>query len=231
LYNPATGDLFPQHFDHSELDRVLARCVTPRGIDYTVLKKNVHLKNFLKQASKVYKKELEAFPREEQIAFWINVYNATVLKWVAEKFPVKSVKDIKGFFNKKKVKIAGKAFTLNDLRNYLLEDFKEKRVLFALVSGTKSSPPLRREAYCGRLLDRQLDDNLAPFLNNPANLYVTEVGVLLSPVLEPLEKEGTLRDFLKGISGFLPPDISKSLMGEKKEIKFMRYDWGLNAAE
>jgi hypothetical protein len=232
LYSPKSGDLIPQHFDHTDLDRVLAECVTAKGIDYSVLKKNAHLKGFIKKASKVDKKELEALSREEQIAFWINLYNATVLRRVAEKYPVKSVKEIKGLFDKEKLKVAGKAFTLNGLQDYLLgKDFQENRVLFALVSGTKSSPPLRKEAYCGRLLEKQLEEDLKSFLSQPANLYATEAGILLSPVLEPLAKRGTLRDFLNKAGSSLPPNVSKSLADGKKEVKFMEYDWGVNTGE
>jgi hypothetical protein len=231
LYDWKHKELTPQHFDHSDLDKVLAVCVAEDGVDYSILKKDANLEEFLKKASKMDKLELAALSREEQIAFWIDVYNATVLKRVAEKFPIKSVKEIKGFFDKEKLKAAGKAFTLDELKNYLLENFKEKRVLFALVPGTKSSPPLRREAYCGRLLEWQLDDDLKCFLNDPANLYVTKAGILLSPVLEPLEKEGTLRDFLISGSSSLPQDATKALMDKKKEIKFIEYDWALNSAE
>lgn len=232
LYSPKSGDLVPQHFDHTDLDKALAECVTAKGINYSVLKKNAHLAGFIKKASKMDKKELEALSREEQIAFWINLYNATILRRVAAKYPVKSVKEIKGLFDKEKLKVAGQAFTLNGLQDYLLgKDFQENRVLFALVSGTKSSPSLRKEAYCGRLLERQLEEDLKSFLSQPANLYATEAGILLSPVLEPLAKRGTLRDFLNKAGSSLPPNVSKSLADGKKEVKFMEYDWGVNAGE
>lgn len=233
-YNPKSGDLIPQHFDHSDLDKALASCVTAKGIDYSVLKKSAPLEEFLAKASSIDEKELQALSREEQIAFWINVYNATVLQRVAERYPIKSVKEIKGFFDSQKLKAAGKKLTLNDLQNYLLGmDYQENRVLFALVSGTKSSPPLRKEAYCGKLLEGQLEDNLKSFLNQPANLSVSDNGILLSPVLEPLAKGGSLRSFLEriSISGSIPQDISKALMDNQKNIKFLEYDWGLNIAE
>ncbi|HHT9153447.1 MAG TPA: DUF547 domain-containing protein, partial [Candidatus Hypogeohydataceae bacterium YC40] len=208
MYNPKSGGLIPQHFDHSALDKVLANCLTAKGVNYTVLKKNPDLQEFFKTVSYVYKEDLEALPREEQIAFWIDVYNATVLKRVGEKYPIKGVKEIKGFFDKDKLKVAGKAFTLNDLQNYLLDDLKEPKALFALVSGTKSSPPLRKEAYCGRYLEKQLNDDTKTFLNSPANLYVTEAGILLSPILEPLAKRGLLRAFLNSLSDLLPSGVS-----------------------
>ena len=231
-YDHKHKELTPQHFDHLDLDMALASCVTAKGIKYSALKKDVHLEEFLTKASKLHKLELADLPREEQIAFWINVYNATVLRRVANKYPVKSVKEIKGLFDKEKLKVAGQAFTLNGLQDYLLgKDFQENRVLFALVSGTKSSPPLRKEAYCGRLLERQLEEDLKSFLSQPANLYATEAGILLSPVLEPLAKRGTLRDFLNKAGSSLPPNVSKSLADGEKEGKFMEYDWGVNAGE
>ncbi|MBI5125356.1 MAG: DUF547 domain-containing protein [Planctomycetes bacterium] len=231
-YDHKHKELIPQHFDHLDLDMALASCVTAKGIKYSALKKDVHLGEFLTKAAKLDKLELAALPREEQIAFWINVYNATVLRRVAEKYPVKSVKEIKGLFGEEKLKAAGKTLTLNELQDYLLgKDFQENRVLFALVSGTRSSPPLRKEAYCGRLLERQLEEDLKSFLSQPANLYATEAGILLSPVLEPLAKRGTLRDFLNKAGSSLPPNVSKSLADGQKEVKFMEYDWGVNAGE
>jgi len=231
-YDHKHKELSPQHFDHSDLDVALASCVTAKGIKYSALKKDIHLEEFLTKASKLHKLELADLPREEQIAFWINVYNATVLRRVAEKYPVKSVKEIKGLFDKEKLKAGGKSLPLDELRDYLLGgDFKEPRVLFALVPGTKSSPSLRKEAYCGRLLERQLEEDLKSFLSQPANLYATEAGVLLSPVLEPLAKRGTLLDFLNKAGSSLPPNVSKSLADGEKEVKFMEYDWGVNAGE
>ncbi len=231
LYDQKHKELTPRHFDHSDLDKALAICVTARGINYSILKKDAHLEEFLRKATRLDKLEIEALPREEQIAFWINAYNAMVLKRVAEKFPVKNARELKGLFDKEKFKFAGKTLTLNEIRDYLLENFKEKRVLFALVSGTKSSPILREEAYCGRFLERQLEDDVKVFLSDPANFYVTKGGILLSPVFEPLEKEGALRDFLNSFNDFLPQDVSNALMDKKKEIKFIEYDWGLNASE
>ena len=231
-YDHKHKELSPQHFDHSDLDVALASCVTAKGIKYSALKKDIHLEEFLTKASKLHKLELADLPREEQIAFWINVYNATVLRRVAEKYPVKSVKEIKGLFDKEKLKAGGKSLPLDELRDYLLGgDFKEPRVLFALVPGTKSSASLRKEAYCGRLLERQLEEDLKSFLSQPANLYATEAGVLLSPVLEPLAKRGTLLDFLNKAGSSLPPNVSKSLADGEKEVKFMEYDWGVNAGE
>ncbi len=236
LYDPKSGELIPQQFDHSDLDKVLAVCVTDRGVNYPVLKKNADLEEFLKKASWVDKKELEALPREERVAFWINLYNATVLKRVANRYPIKSVKEIKGFFDKEKIKLAGRSLTLNDIRGSLVgKDYQEGRALFALVSGTRSSPPLRKEAYCGRLLESQLEEDLKSFLNHPANLYATEAGILISPILEPItggkDKSQPVRDFLRKFSSSLPPAVSKALMDEKKEIKFIEYDWGLNTGE
>ncbi len=228
LYNPKSGEILPQHFDHSDLDKVLATCLTDNGINYSPLKKNADLDEFLKKASWVAKNELAAFPQEEQTAFWINLHNAIVLKRVADKYPVKSIKDIKGLFDRETFKVAGEKLTLNDIRNRLIsKNPQENMALLALFTAAKSSPPLRKEPYCGRFLQKQLEENLSTFLLNPANLYATEAGILASPVLEPLEKEGVLRDFLKSIGSLLPENLLKGLEDSQKEIKFTEYDWGL----
>ena len=53
--------------------------------------------------------------REDQLALWINAYNACVVKGVLDHYPIRSVKDVKGFFDRLPCEAAGFSLTLNEI--------------------------------------------------------------------------------------------------------------------
>ncbi|MFQ5863061.1 MAG: DUF547 domain-containing protein, partial [Candidatus Brocadiales bacterium] len=167
-YDAEKGALYPAQFDHSDLDKLLKESVTNGKVDYAVIKDTPHLKRFLKKIAKIKKGELESFSREEQLAFWINAYNAIMLKVLADNYPDGSAESIAKTVGKKKFKVARKKLTLGQIRDNILRDtFKDDRVDFSLVSTSWDSPVPRAEAYCGRLLEYQLDEAARNFINKP----------------------------------------------------------------
>lgn len=163
LYN--SGALYIAQFDHSDLDRLLARAVTNGKIDYTVVKDTPHLKRFLKKVAKLDEDVLDAFPREEQLAFWINAHNAIMLWVMADNLPEMDPESIARTIEQKRFKVAGNKLTLAQMRDDILRDtFSDDRVEFAMLSTFANPHGLRGEAYCGRLLDAQLDEAARDFL-------------------------------------------------------------------
>src|SRR5262249_17959447 len=77
----------------------------------------------------------------ERKAFFINAYNAMAIAIVFERYPVKSIRDIDGAFDKIRKRIAGEMMTLDDVENRL-RAMKDARIHFAIVCASKSCPPL-----------------------------------------------------------------------------------------
>ncbi len=121
------------------------------------------------------------FPaKQAQLAFWINAYNACVIKGVLDYYPIKSVKDVKGFFDKIRYKVAGESLTLNEIeaKGRALGDW---RIHFAIVCASSSCPFLRSEAYVADRLDDQLADQVRHFLADPSRgLRLDGQGPLVS---------------------------------------------------
>ena len=67
---------------------------------------------------------LEYFSRDEQLAYWLNLYNVTVLNQVIKEYPIRSLKKIargkKSFFDKKLLNVAGVSLSLNDIQFNIL---------------------------------------------------------------------------------------------------------------
>src|SRR6476620_373647 len=104
--------------------------------------------------------------KEQQIAFWLNAYDAFVLETVVDNYPIRarlatfpanSIKQIAGAFEGTKHRAAGRMVTLDEIEKTILPEFKDPRVYFALGRGAMSSGRLRSEAYTAQRLRAQLE--------------------------------------------------------------------------
>ena len=85
-------------FDYSTYARVLDNYVTEQGfLQYAQLKANrADMDEFLEQLARVSPENSpEIFPtRTDQLAYWINAYNAIVIKGILDHYPVESLTEI-----------------------------------------------------------------------------------------------------------------------------------------
>jgi hypothetical protein len=118
---------------------------------------------------------VDSAPREEQMAFWINAYNAFVLQTVINNYPVvqrsreypaKSVRQVPGAFERLPHHAAGRTVTLDQIEQTILPAFHDPRVFFALGRGANGSSRLRSEAYKPAELERQLSEQAGECLNH-----------------------------------------------------------------
>ena len=149
----------------------------------------------------------ELFPSEaERLAYWINVYNAGVLKLVVTYYPVSSVKqvrpplllfflpDLSGFFYFRKLIFGGAKTNLYDLEHDIVRGrFAEPRIHFALNCASRGCPRLPRTAFHPETLDDELSREARRFFGETRNLRIDHAGqkVLLSQILEWYESDFT----------------------------------------
>jgi len=110
---------------------------------------------------------IEAAPSPEQLAFWLNAYNALVLRTVIDHYPIPqrtsaypphSIRQIPGAFERVQHRVAGRGLTLDQIEQTILPAFHDPRVYFALGRGAVGSGRLRSEAFAPDQLDRQLKE-------------------------------------------------------------------------
>ena len=110
---------------------------------------------------------IQSWPREDQAAFWVNAYNALVLRTVIDAYPIhgrsaeyppSSIRQIPGAFDGRKFRVGGEQLSLDDLEKKVIAGFGDARLLLALGRGAIGSPRLHSEAYRGSRLDEQLAD-------------------------------------------------------------------------
>lgn len=101
----------------------------------------------------------------DQIAFWLNAYNALVLKTVIDnyptvqrsrEYPAHSVRQVPGAFERLPHQVGGRSLTLDQIEQTVLAGFNDPRLFLALGRGAVGGGRLRSEAFSGDTLEQQL---------------------------------------------------------------------------
>jgi hypothetical protein len=123
----------------------------------------------------------ERWSREQQMAFWVNAYNAFVLRTVIDRYPIagrsaayppNSIRQIPGAFEARRHRAAGRSVTLDEIEKEILPAFKEPRLFLALGRGAIGSGRLRSEAFTSSRLGEQLDRVQAEFVTESEMMRV-----------------------------------------------------------
>lgn len=108
---------------------------------------------------------IEGWSREMQAAFWLNAYNALVLRTVidaypirgrAEAYPAASIRQIPGAFDTRRHRVAGRTLSLDEIEKDVIAGFGDPRMFFALGRGSVGGGRLRSEAFAPARLEAQL---------------------------------------------------------------------------
>jgi hypothetical protein len=208
------------------LDQTLKQFVKDGHVDYQGIKAApIQLKKYLLLAGSVSEYDFQALNEKEQLAFLINLYNASIIQLIIDHYPIESIKKIgnaaKGPWSQPVVKLHGKLITLNQLEHGIIRKrYKDPRVHMALVCAAKSCPPLRNEVYTAEKLDAQLDDQAKRFLASPAGLIITKNKAQISAIFKWYKKD------FESIPDFIDKYSRQPIKGKK--LSHLKYDWSLN---
>jgi Protein of unknown function, DUF547 len=145
---------------------------------------------------------VDKLTRNEQLAFWLNAYNAFVLRTVIDHYPIqgrsrdyppRSIRQIPGAFERLPHKVAGRTLTLDQIEQTILPPFNDPRVYLALGRGAVSSGRLRSEAYAADKLEQQLTEVAEECLSRPECVQLDREGakMTVNAVFSWREKEFT----------------------------------------
>ena len=86
-----------ESFDHSHATygRVLDKFVRDARVDYAGLKADPSdLDDYLESVAAIRPSDFEKWSEEEQLALFLNLYNAQTLRLIIDHYPLKSIRDI-----------------------------------------------------------------------------------------------------------------------------------------
>jgi hypothetical protein len=189
----------------------------------------------------------QAWSKPQQMAFWVDAYNAFVLETVIDHYPLRgTIKDIPGAFDKAPWRAAGRTVTLDQIEKTILPEFKEPRLYLALGRGAVGGGRLRSEAYTGERLERQLGEIQSDFVNSGHMYRLDRVTgtINITPVVSWHDAEfiaaydkndakfAQRSPIERAIIAFISPSLlpSEKEFVQKNEWKvvFLPMDWHLN---
>lgn len=115
---------------------------------------------------------LKYFSRDEQLAYWLNLYNVTVLNEIIKVYPQRNLKKMltgkKSILDKKLLTVAGVPLSLDDIQFTILRQNYDNNplIIYGLYQGNIGSPNIRRSAYTGKDVWRALKNNALEFINS-----------------------------------------------------------------
>lgn len=191
-----------------------------------------------------YVAELAAVPvatyrRDEQMAFWINLYNALVVRLVLEHYPVPSVVEIEGKpggregpWDRELVAIDGTPVSLHDIQHRILRPiWRDPRVHYALSCGAVGCPSLQPEPFVGERIDQQLTKAAMAYINDERCIQVEDERLIVSSLYDWYKQDfgGTDRAIISHLMAYAEPRLAMTLQRFDR-IRADIFDWRLNDA-
>lgn len=236
------------------LDTILDTYVRDGFVYYRALKaERGRLDSYVGQLSSA---RTDALSREAQIAFWLNAYNALVLKTVvdhypiqghASQYPARSIRQIPGAFDKLQHHVGDRTLTLDQIEQTVLSGFHDPRLYFAIARGSLGGGRLRSEAFTPEQIEAQLADVARECASRPECVQIDrdENKVNASPVFswreqdfvsaygtavkEPFQERSGIE---RAVLGFVWPRLLTTekdfLQQNRWEMAFKPYNWALN---
>ncbi|BCR05583.1 DUF547 domain-containing protein [Desulfuromonas versatilis] len=176
--------------------------------------------------------------REEQKAYWINLYNALTVKVVLDHYPVDSIRDIDispGFFSDgpwdaQLLLIEGERLSLNDIEHRILRPvFVDNRVHYALNCASLGCPNLQPRPFSAANLERLLEEGARAYVNHPRGVRLEGERLVVSSIYEWFQVDfgGSVQGVLQHLIGFADPPLGERLRDHSGGFAD-DYDWALN---
>jgi thiol-disulfide isomerase/thioredoxin len=191
----------------------------------------------------------------DKLSYWINLYNAVVLREIIRRWPLDSVTDVrvnatsfvktgKGFFYDLEFVIGGEKMNLYDIENKIIRaQFKDARIHFAINCGSSSCPLLRKDAFDATKLEGQLESASTQFVNDGKNVTVDDAKkqVVMSKIFEwysddfiaftkqrAKTKDAGVVDFALLYAKDPLSAKLKDAKAKSYKVVFLDYDWNVN---
>jgi len=231
--------------DHSAWERFLAKYLVashPSGINRV---EYGEVSAADKQMLESYLDDLQQVPvsqlnRNEQKAYWINLYNAATLDIVLDHYPVSSITKVNlssGLFSRgpweaKILKIEGQEVSLNDIEHRILRPiWKDPRVHYAVNCASIGCPNLQDRAYTSKNTEVLLEKGAREYINHPRGAAFEGKKLVLSSIYDWFQEDfgGSDQGVLRHLRRYAAPDLAGKLESFSGRIDY-QYDWSLNKA-
>ena len=228
--------------DHQDWDGVLKRYIRPGpdGVNRFGYSRITAADMMIidKYVDRLAALPISSYSRPEQLAYWINLYNALTVHIVATHYPVGSIRDIDlgggdGPWDRKLIAVENEELSLNDIEHRILRPvWNDPRIHYAVNCASIGCPNLRRDAFAGETVNRVLESAARNFVNNPRGVTIDDGDITVSSLYIWFRPDfgGSDEAVLDHLRRYAGPTLKATLDGRER-ISDHRYDWGLNGTD
>ena len=184
--------------------------------------------------------DTQSLTRDQQLAFWINLYNAKTIDLILEEYPVDSILEVSkglintGPWNRKVLSVDGSRLSLHDIEHRIVRPvFEDPRIHYALNCAARSCPNLAPQAWRAEGLDQALEDAERAYVNDPRGVTVTARGTIILSKIYVWFREDfgeNEAEILTDLAFVAEPALKEKLEGRTRVADYV-YDWSLNDVE
>ncbi|MED7789147.1 DUF547 domain-containing protein [Francisella sp. 19X1-34] len=183
------------------------------------------------------KLDILKYNKNQQLAYWINMYNMLTIQVILQHYPVKSITDIdKGWFGSKVwdqnvVKIDGKELTLNDIEHRIIRPiWHDPRVHSAVNCASMSCPNLSKDAYQGDQINMQLNKSFSTWINSSKGFELKNNDIYISKIFDWYGSDfGDQTQMRQFIAKYLTSKTKReAILDTNNTIYYQNYNWNLN---
>ncbi len=182
--------------------------------------------------------KISGYRRSEQLAYWINLYNAHTVQLVLEHHPIGSIRDIKlspgilstGPWNDKTLEVEGQKLSLNDIEHRILRPgWRDNRLHYALNCASIGCPNLQKRAFTPANTDLLLEQGAIEYVNHSRGVEVQDDSIKVSKIYLWFSEDfgGSEAAVVDHLRKYASPELKRRLDG-LRSISEYRYDWSLN---
>lgn len=233
-----------QVIDHSRWARFLAQYTSMRDgirrVDYAAARASgrTELDAYVEGLVAI---DPRALTRNEQLAFWINLYNAETVRVVLDHYPVASIQDIDlqgsglfgGPWDAPRIALGDEKLSLNNIEHNILRPlWQDPRIHYAVNCASLGCPDLSAMPYTSGTVDALLDTQARTFVNHPRGVDVSDNRLRLSTVYQWYRYDFGQSDseIIAHVSRFATAELQGALEAFD-DIDTYDYDWRLNDPE
>lgn len=184
---------------------------------------------------------ISAYNRDQQRAYWFNLYTALTLKVVIDHYPVTSIRDIdispglfaSGPWGKKLVTIEGEPVSLDDIEHRILRPiWTDPRTHYGVNCASLGCPSLPPAAFTAANTQSLLETGARAYVNHPRGARVERDRLTVSSIYIWFKDDfgGTDAGVIAHLRRHGDPPLARALAGIER-IAGHAYDWSLNDAE
>jgi hypothetical protein len=179
--------------------------------------------------------DVDRLTRDQQMAFWINLYNAATVDLILDNYPVKSIRELGvpviGPWKIKRLTVGGRRLSLDDVEHGILRPiWRDVRIHYAVNCAAIGCPNLAMRAYTAENLEAMLEAGARAYVNSPRGFARVGGKLVASSIYAWYRSDwGSDAEVLAHARRYATGETA-SLLRTARRIDGHRYDWSLNDA-